>query len=342
MTDSPEIVPVTAEEYVAIEDRFAKLVDTQQDLIVLQGEAALPLEAAARALGRPDSKALNVITSPYGAAFGDWLRAGGSTVIDILVPFDRAVSVEEVAEALRREPGTALVSLVHAEAGSGVVNPLREISDVVRAAGALIVVDAVASVGAEPLAIDEWSLDLVVLSAQKALAGPTGVSAAVVSDRAWAWLDGNPSAPRRSLLSLLDWRERWLGSRRSVLPVIPHHVEMRLLGESLEAAETEGLASIVERHRAASDKTRDGLRSLRLERWVADVAQTAAVATTVRVPPDTTTARLLERLDVDPPWLIGAAPTVPHEALRINHTGRRATPEDVERALFALGEAIVR
>jgi aspartate aminotransferase-like enzyme len=342
MTDSSEIVPVTADEYAAIEDRFVKLLDTQQDLIVLQGEAALPLEAAARGLGRPDSKALNVITSPYGAAFGDWLRAGGSHVVDIVVPFDRAVSVEEVAEALRREAGTALVSLVHAEAGSGVVNPLREISDAVRAAGALIVVDAVASVGAEPLAIDAWGLDLVVLSGQKALAGPTGVSAAVVSERAWAWLDSNPSAPRRSLLSLLDWRERWLGSGRTALPVIPHHVEMRLLGESLETAEAEGLESIIERHRAAADKTRRGLHALRLEPWVADSEQTAAIATTVRAAAETTADVLLERIEVDPSWLIGAAPSIPHDALRINHTGRRATPEDVERALLAMGEAITR
>jgi aspartate aminotransferase-like enzyme len=338
MTELPEIVPVSAEEYAGIEDRFAALVGTQQDLVVFQGEAALPLEAAARGLGRPGSRAINVVTGPYGAAFGDWLRAGDSEVVDIVVPFDRAVSVDEVAEALSRETGTALVSLVHAEAGSGVVNPLREISDVVRAAGALIVVDAVASVGAEPLAIDEWGLDLVILGAQKALAGPTAVSAAVISERAWAWLDSNPSAPRRSLLSLLDWRERWLGSGRTVLPVIPHHVEMRLLGESLEAAEAEGLRSVIERHRAAADETRRGLQALRLEPWVADVEQTAAIATTVRVPAGTTAARVLETFHVEPPWLIGPAPTVPDEALRINHTGRRATPEDVERALTALGE----
>lgn len=339
MTDRSEIVPVTAEEYAGIEDRFAALIGTRQDLIVFQGEAALPLEAAARGLARPGTKAINVVTSPYGASFGNWLRAGGSEVADIVVPFDRAVSTDEIADALRREPGTNLVSLVHSEAGSGVVNPLQEIGGVVKAAGALLVVDAVASIGAEPLAVDDWGLDLVVLAAQKALSGPTGVSAAVISERAWTWLDDNPSAPRHSLLSLLDWRERWLGSGRTVLPVIPHHVEMRVLGKSLAAAEAEGLASVIERHRAAADEARRGLLDLRLDPWVADVEQTAGIATTVRVPAGTTVAGLLGTLNTNPTRLISAAPSIPTEALRINHTGSRATPEDVQRALLALSDA---
>ena len=335
-----EIVPVGAAEYAAIEDRFAALLGTQQDLVVLQGEALLPLEAAARGLGRAGSTALNIVTSPYGATFGDWLRAGGSRVVDLVVPLDRAVSAEQVAEALEREPETSVVSLVHAEAGSGVVNPLRDIGALAKAFGALVVVDAVGSVGAEPLAIDDWDLDLVVLSAQKALAGPTGVSAAVVSDRAWAWLESNPSAPRQSLLSLLDWRERWLGAGRTVLPVIPHHVELRLLGEALDRAEAEGLASVIGRHRAVADEARRGIEALGLEPWVEDAAQTAGIATTVRVPPETSVAHVVDSLDVDPPWLVAAAPFAPAESLRINHTGLRATSGDVERALAALAAAL--
>ncbi len=335
MTDTPEIVPVEAEEYAAIEDRFAALLSTRHDLVVLQGEAALPLEAAARGLARPGSRALNLVTSPYGAAFGDWLRQGGSTVTDLVLPFDRAVPPEQVTEALRREAAD-VVSLVHAEAASGVANPLHEIAAAARAAGALVVVDAVASVGAEPLRIDEWGLDVVILSAQKALDGPTGVSAVVVSDRAWAHLAANPGAPRHSLLSLLDWRERWLTTGRAVLPVIPHHVELRLLGSALARAEAEGLATVVGRHRAAAQAARRGLVELGLEPWVADPAEAAGIATTFRLPAGTTVSTILKRLDGSARRLVGPAPAAPTEALRINHTGRRATREDVETALAAL------
>jgi aspartate aminotransferase-like enzyme len=340
VSDLPEIVPVEADEYAAIEDRFASLFGTQKDLIVLQGEAVLPLEAAARGLARPNSRAVNVVTSAYGSSFGDWLRQGGSTVSEVVVPFDRAVSVDQVARELDSYRVADVVSIVHAEAASGVVNPIREIAALARAAGALIVVDAVASFGADPLEIDDCDLDIVVVSAQKALAGPTGVSAAIVSERAWKQLSDNPSAPRHSLLSLLDWRQHWRDSDRTTLPVIPHHVEMRLLGIALERAETEGLDRVIARHRGAAEASRRGLEALGLEPWVADASQTAGIATTFRPPAGVSPAELLDVLQVEPRGLVGPAPAAPTEALRINHTGRRATTDDVERALHAIDTSL--
>jgi aspartate aminotransferase-like enzyme len=338
--DLQEIVPVEAEEYAAIEDRFASLLRTEQDLIVLQGEAVLPLEAAARGLGGPRSRALNIVTSRYGTAFGEWLRQSGSSVSEIVVPFDRAVSVDDVARELGRSGGTELIAVVHAEAASGVVNPLREIAALAKAAGALVVVDAVASFGAEPLEIDGWGLDLVVASAQKALAGPTGVSAASVSERAWQRLKDNPSAPRHSLLSLLDWREQWRDTGRARLSVTPHHVEMRLLGVALERAQNEGLAHVIARHRQAAEASRRGLGELGLEPFVADAAQAAAIATTFRPPTGVSTNELLAEIEVEPRGLVSLAPAAPAEALRINHIGRRATEGDVERALQAIAASL--
>lgn len=337
MTDLPEIVPVEAAEYAAIEDRFAILLETRQSLTVLQGEAVLPLEAAARGLARPGIHGLNVVTSAYGANFGDWLRQGGATVTDIVVPFDRAISPEEVARELERNRDTDIVSLVHAEAASGVVNPVREIAALAKAAGALTVVDAVASIGAEPLKIDDWGLDIVIVSAQKALAGPTGVSAVTISDRAWAHLADNPEAPRHSLLSLLDWKETWRNSARATLPVIPHHVEMRLLGVALQRAEAEGLDHVIARHRNAANMSRHGVEALGLEPFVTDATQTAAIATTFRPPVGVSAAELLDALHLEPRGLVGRAPAAPNEALRINHIGRRATGHDVEQALRAIG-----
>jgi len=159
LIDLSDVRPVSAAEYAEVERKFAKLVGTRQDCILVQGEAILALEAAARGLGGPGVHALNIVTGPYAALFGDWLRQTGAEVDELAVEFDRAVSVEHVREALSRSD-VELVSIVHAEAATGVVNPLREIAEVVREAGALIVVDAVASVGADPLAIDEWGARL--------------------------------------------------------------------------------------------------------------------------------------------------------------------------------------
>ena len=340
ITTVEEIVPILAADYAAIEDRLAALLDTPQQVLVTQGEAVLPLEAAARGLARPGLRALNIVTSVYGANFGDWLRQGGSEVTELRIPTARAATAAEVAAELERLAEVDVVSFVHAEAASGVLNPLGEIAACSREAGALVVVDAVASFGADPVPIDALGLDIVVISAQKSLSGPTGVSALTIGDAAWARIEANPSAPRRSLLSLLDWREQWLSTSRGVLPVIPHHVEMRLLGVALEAASEEGLDRVIARHRAAAEQSRAGLEEIGLEPFVVDRAQTAGIATTFRPPDGMTPAGLLAAIELEPRGLVGLAPAAPHEALRINHMGLRATEVDVERALTAIARAL--
>jgi aspartate aminotransferase-like enzyme len=341
-----DLRPVLAAEYAEIERSFAELVGTQRDCILVQGEAILPLEAAARGLGGPEARALNVITGPYGAIFGGWLRQTGAEVEDLAVDFNRAVSADLVRDALTRGVFD-VVSIVHTEAATGVVNPLREIAAVVREARAVLAVDAVASIGADPLEIDAWDVDLAVVAAQKALAGPTGAAAVVVGERAWEQFRANPAAPRGSILSLLDWKERWIDSGRETLPVIPHHVETRLLGAALVSALAEGLDAIISRHAAARDACRAGLRALEIEPWVQDDREASAVATTLRAPVGIPAASLLlaaqeaHRGGV-PPALSVAPGSLASAALRVDHTGRRANLATVLDALASLGLGLRR
>ena len=152
-----------------------------------------------------------------------------------------------------------VVSLVHAEAATGVVNDLAAIAQMAKSIGALVVVDAVASVGAEPLDMDAWGLDLVVLSAQKALAGPSGASIVVTSPGAWEALGRHPSPWRRSVLSLLDWRDSWVFTDRLTLPGIPNHLETKALGAAADRVAHKGLRAVVARHQAAAAAARAGL-----------------------------------------------------------------------------------
>ena len=136
------------------------------------------------------------------------------------------------------------------------MNPLREIAALTRTMGALLVVDAVASVGAEPLEIDAWDLDLVVLSAQKALAGPTGASAVVVSERAWEWSPTTRPrlAPRSSRSSTGRGAGAILAGPRSRSSRITPRCACSARPSRLRAAE--GLEAIVARHAAARDGCR--------------------------------------------------------------------------------------
>jgi aspartate aminotransferase-like enzyme len=334
-------VLISPQRYAAIEQRFARLLSAP-GLFLLQGEAMIALEAVARGVGRPGSRALNIVTGPYGQGFGNWLSQQGVMVENLVVPFDRAVAVDEVREALAGAEPFDVVSVVHAEAATGAVNNLERIAALARDTGALTVVDAVASVGADPLAIEGWGLDVAVVSAQKALGGPAGVTGVVISEAGWSTITANPNAPRNSMLSLLDWREFWLETDRTALPAIPNHLETSALDEALSRVEDEGLAHVIARHAAVRDACRRGVRALGLSLWVVNDDDAAAVATTVTVPEGIASVELVAAVmsaaDGGLTPIISVAPgSLRQRALRISHTGPRATTSDVLAAVAALG-----
>ncbi|MFF7445231.1 MULTISPECIES: aminotransferase class V-fold PLP-dependent enzyme [unclassified Streptomyces] len=338
------LAPLGAAHFASIEDRVARLLSTSQDVVIMQGEALLPLEGAIRATAGPGTVALNVITGPYGQTFGDWLRDCGATVIDLAVPFHTAVTARQIREALAEHPSIDFVSLVHAEAATGNTNPVAEIGEVVREHGALFYLDAVASVGAEPVLPDAWGVDLCVIGAQKAMGGPAGVSAVSVSERAWARMAANPHAPRRSYLSLLDWKERWVDGGRKALLHAPAQLEMLALEACVERIESVGLDTVMAQHASAAAATRAGATALGggLEPYVHEARDAAPVATTLRAPAGTVASELVARaLSSDPALPLAAGGgTLAKEMIRVNHYGADATPGAVRASLAALGAAL--
>ncbi|MDT0569370.1 aminotransferase class V-fold PLP-dependent enzyme [Streptomyces sp. DSM 3412] len=339
-----DLAPLSASHFASIENRVARLLSTEQDVVITQGEALLPLEGAIRGAAGPGTTALNVITGPYGQTFGDWLRDCGATVVDLAVPFHSAVTAERIRDAFAEHPAIDFVSLVHAEAATGNTNPVAEIGEVVRAHGALFYLDAVASVGAEPVLPDAWGVDLCVIGAQKAMGGPAGVSAISVSERAWARMAANPRAPRRSYLSLLDWKERWIDGGRRALLHAPAQLEMLALEACLERVEAEGLDTVMARHASAAAATRAGALALGggLEPYVREAADAAPVATTLRAPAGVDAAELVAKtLAKDPALPLAAGGgALASEMIRVNHYGPDATPDVVRSALAGLGAAL--
>ncbi|RCG14356.1 alanine--glyoxylate aminotransferase family protein [Streptomyces diacarni] len=345
-TEHPSLLdlpPLTAEHFAAVEDKVAALLRTGCDVVAMQGEALLPLEACIRSAAAPGSTALNVVSGPYGETFGGWLRACGAEVVTLSAPFTGAVDAEQVAEALRRHPRVGLVSLVHAEAATGNTNPVAEIGEAVRESGALLMLDAVASVGAEPLLTDAWGVDLCVVGGQKALAGPAGVSAVSVSARAWERIAANEQAPRRSYLSLLDWKQRWLDGGRTALPHAPAQLEMLALEQAVDRVAAEGLESSIARHRAASAATRAAARELPgLAPYVLRDQDAAPAATTLRAPEGVDAREVVAAaLKADPRVpLQAAAGALAEEMLRVNHYGRAADRTVVADTVAALAAGL--
>jgi aspartate aminotransferase-like enzyme len=143
--------PPTPAQFAAVEVAAGRILRTDDDVVILQAEAALAIEAVLLGVVRPGIRTLCLSSGPYGVWFAHDLRKLGAELTLIEVDSRNAVDPARVASALELDPAIELVVFVHGESLSGNVNPAAEICKIVRAHGALCIVDAVASIGAHAL-----------------------------------------------------------------------------------------------------------------------------------------------------------------------------------------------
>lgn len=334
--DLTDLTPFPASGYAGLADRIAGLLATSNDVVLVQGEAVVALEAAASSLARPGLRALNVVTSPYGDWFGAWLRRGGAEVVDLRGEPGKPVT----AAAL--ETGFAagkfdLAAMVHAESATGILNPLAAFARLARENGALSVVDAVASVGGHVLEIDALGLDVVVIGPQKSLSGHAGCSAVAISPRGWAAMA--PPGPAPSILCLSDQKALWIDQGRGMLPGTPSSLEFYALQAALDGVEVEGLAQRQARHAAAARAMRAGVAALGLPLWVPGEAASNLV-TAGPVPAGIAVADLCADPACVAAEILPAVGPGGSGLVRLNHTGPRARPEVILATLRAYGVAL--
>src|SRR6266508_4135059 len=192
----------------------------------MQGEAVLGLEAAARGLVQPGTKVLNLVQGVFGKGMGYWLKDFGAELHELEVAYNDAVDPAEVERYLDDHPGIELVTVVHSETPSGTVCDVSAIGPIAHSHGALTLIDCVSSLGGIPLKTDEWHLDVCVA--------------------AWERIGANPSAPRASYLSMLDWKEQWIDGQK--FPYTPSVSDLFGVEAAVDELLEEGLEASIERH----------------------------------------------------------------------------------------------
>jgi alanine-glyoxylate transaminase/serine-glyoxylate transaminase/serine-pyruvate transaminase len=239
-------------------------------------------------------KVLSIVTGYFGERLSDMCRRYGAGVQRVDVEWGRACDPDQVRRALNSSP-TDVVTVVHAETSTGVLNPVQEIASIAHEHGALIAVDAVTSLGAMPLDVAAWDLDVVYSCSQKGLGAPSGVAPIVFAPTALA-----RKVPCRSFafdLSLLE--DYWV--RRKY-----HHTMcaslIYALREALMVVEEEGLPQRWARHERHHGMLAAGLESMRLS-LLPPPRERLWTLNAIRVPEDVDEAavrrRLLERFNIE-------------------------------------------
>jgi aspartate aminotransferase-like enzyme len=252
------------------------LFQTSQDVIPFTSSGTGAMEAAVVNTLSSGDTVLVLRAGKFGQRWEEICATYGITVIPLEAPFGETVAPEAFARALREHPEAKAVLMQHSESSTGVLHDAKGIAAVTRSTGAILIVDAVSSLGIADLRMDEWGVDLVVSGSQKGLMLPPGLSFCALSDKAW----GHVKASRLPKYYFDVATERKFVARNECrfTPAVSIFVGLR---EVLKMLEAEGLPAVFRRHERVARATRSGAEALGLElfaRSAPSPALTAVVA----------------------------------------------------------------
>ena len=205
-------------------------------------------------------------------------RAFGADLVHARLEWGETPEPDDLRSALADAGDVNVVYLTHSETSTGVVCDVQALTAVAKEAGALVVVDAVSSLGAVPLESDLWGIDVVVSGSQKALMCPPGLAFVSVSEAALA-ASANATAPRY----VMDWERTRKGQAKLDAPFTPAVSLVRALDVALGMLLDEGLEAAFDRHARLGRACREGAKAMGLELFSPD-EERSAVVTAIRTP----------------------------------------------------------
>jgi aspartate aminotransferase-like enzyme len=258
--------------------RLAEVYRTEHDVLMFTTSGTGAFESAVANLTSPGDRQLVLSAGNFGERWAGMVKAFGADLVHVRLDWGETPEPEDLRSALAEAGDVRVVYLTHSETSTGVVCDVQALAAVAKDAGALVVVDAVSSLGAVPLETDAWGIDVVVSGSQKALMCPPGVAFASVAPSA---LDaaGRATAPRY----VMDWERTREAQAKLDAPFTPAVSIVRALDVALGLLLQEGLEAAFDRHARLGRSCREGAKAMGLELFSPD-EERSAVVTAIRAP----------------------------------------------------------
>jgi aspartate aminotransferase-like enzyme len=251
--------------------RLQEVCRTTNDVLVFTASGSGAFESAIVNVLSPGERVLVETAGAFGDRWCSMASAFGADVHELRYSWGETPQPDDLRSRLD-ETGAEVVVVVHSETSTGVVADVQSLARVAADSGALVVVDAVSSLGAVPLETNAWGLDVVVAGSQKALMTPPGLSLATVSAQAW----------ERSLRSTMpryyfDWERMRKALESGSTPFTPAVTLVASLDVALGLILEEGIETAYARHAALGRACREGAKAMGLELFSPDEERSAVV-----------------------------------------------------------------
>jgi len=314
--------------------------ETKNQLTVsMSGTGSAGMETVFVNLIDPGDEVLVGVNGLFGQRMVDVAKRCGAIVHQVHADWGDVFEPEQVEKVLKAHPNIKFVALVHAETSTGALQPLEEIAEIVHEHDALLIVDAVTSLGGTPVSIDKVGIDACYSGTQKCISAPPGLSPVTFSDRAVKVMEEKKDKVQSWYLNLTMIRNYWGGDRayHHTAPISMNYA----LHEALRLIQEEGLENTFKRHQTLGKALQKGIEAMGLELLV-DESYRLPQLTSVRVPEGINEAKirthLLEKYSIE----IGAGlGELQGKIWRIGLMGHSCQAKNVTLVLSALEQLLI-
>jgi alanine-glyoxylate transaminase/serine-glyoxylate transaminase/serine-pyruvate transaminase len=229
----------------------------------VSGTGSAGMETAMANLIEDGDEVVVGVNGAFGERAADCAERCGAKVHRVQAEWGRIVPPDLLEAALMAANKPKLVAIVHAETSTGIYQPIEELGAMAHRYGALLVIDAVTSLGCVPVEIDRWQIDACYSCTQKGIGAPPGLAPVTFSDRAMQSVRSRKQKCRSWYFDLA-MIERYWGPDRLYHHTAPITMNYALY-EALRIVVEEGLPARFKRHAANAAALQGGLRAMGLE-----------------------------------------------------------------------------
>lgn len=252
--------PEFSEIMVRVNENLRYLFQTTRPVVTLTCSGTGGVESTFVSLYSPGDKVIAVNGGKFGERWVKMPRAFGLNAVEIKVEWGKAVSADQMREALKSNPDAKGVYITHSETSTGTATNVKELASVVREhSNALVCVDGITAVGAHELRFDDWGIDVCVTGSQKGLMIPPGLAFVALSDRAIAAVQQS-TMPR----FYFDLKKALKSHQDNDTPWTPAVSLIIGVDAALSLIRAEGIENVWRRHRRLSDALRAGITAMGL------------------------------------------------------------------------------
>jgi alanine-glyoxylate transaminase / serine-glyoxylate transaminase / serine-pyruvate transaminase len=150
----------------------------------VSGTGSAGMETAIANLVEEGDEVVVGVNGVFSERICDAVARLGAKVHRVESEWGRIVEPERLEAAVKAASNPKLLAVVHAETSTGAYQPVEELGAMAHRHGALLLIDAVTSLGCVPVEIDRWQIDAAYSCTQKGIGAPPGLAPVTFSERA--------------------------------------------------------------------------------------------------------------------------------------------------------------